>query len=67
MAVKALASIPVGWGLRVANPRFWGGNRGVVGSPRNIIISYNVKKYEMRTLFKVVTLQNLIYRFVYIK
>jgi len=30
---------------------------GVVGCPWNIIINYNVQKYEMRTLSKMVTFQ----------
>src|SRR6218665_1781259 len=38
-----------GWGS--PTPRFWNG--GVMGSPRNIIISYNVQEYKMKTLFKM--------------
>jgi len=30
---------------------------GVVGSPGNIIVSYNVQEYEMRTIYKAVTFQ----------
>jgi len=36
---------------------------GVIGSPLNIIISYNVQEYEI-TLYKVVTSE--IERFVYV-
>ena len=43
------------WGHNL--PRFSGGGHGVSNSPWNIVISYNVKKYEMRMLFKVLTLQ----------
>ena len=42
------------------NPGNWGSRppnfgMGVVGSPWNIVISYNVQKHEMRALSKVVT------------
>ena len=33
------------WGVGGRAPRFWDGNRGgVVGSPRNIIIAYNLQE-----------------------
>ena len=41
---------PGGWGSQPP-PRFW---NGVVGSSWNIILSYNVQEYEMKTLSKVV-------------
>jgi len=43
---------PWGWGSRP--PRFWD-----VGSSWNVIVSYDVQDYEMRTLSKVVTSQKL--------
>lgn len=48
--------------LRVATPRFCD---GVVGSPGNLITTYNVREYEKKTRFKVVTFQ--IKTFGYIK
>jgi len=40
--------------LGVATPRFWDG--GVVRSPRNIVISYNVQEYETKTFSKEMTI-----------
>jgi|SRR6218665_79535 len=42
-----------GWGFRGCDPTDFG--MGIVGSPRNIIISYNVQVYDMRTHFRGVT------------
>jgi len=38
----------------------WGHDLQILwwGFPENIIISYNVQEYEMKTLFKMVTFQN---------
>ena len=44
--------------------RFWGG--GVVGSPWNIIIPYNVQEYEMKNTFQSGDFSE-IERLVYIK
>ena len=49
-------SIDISSGVGGRDPRFLGGR--FVESPLNIIISYNVQEYEMRTLSKVVTFQN---------
>jgi len=42
----------MGVNLGGRNPEFYG---GVVGLPWDIIVSYYVQEYEMRTLLKVVT------------
>ena len=50
--------------LRLSRPsRFVIGDRGIVWSAQNIIMSYDVQEYEMRTLSKAVTSE--MERFVY--